>query len=353
VGKKQCVLPNCKLKTVFWGMEIIEYRYRDGGIKVGHERVYGRDVSWWDVLKGLVDVEAVARGAIAEFREHEGGVDIVHPWWQGKEGDWVLADDGRIIRVLKVGVFGGEMRRGGKVYGQARSRGYVKTVVGTFPVPRPGMKTRVMMDTDVRWHPDRHKLAQTVPGTFVNPKDRGAMRLSRRGIDDKILRMVRATVTGMDAWDAYLLYFGRRGSEGFLERRFNRVISSPEFIQTMDKVVSKLAEEVGVGAKAILERYKELLDMSMEGLDPRGKDFRVRAAVAKDVLVELSKINGIRDQGLPVMALPMGFAGEQRNITGGAIDRIERVSGRLSQAEDAQFQPIDRDDYEQEDRVGP
>jgi hypothetical protein len=335
-------------------MEIIEYRYRDGGIKVGHEKVYGPMVSWWDVLRGLVDVEQVAQMAVAECREYEGNVEIVHPWWQGREGDWVLADDGRVLRVLKVGVFGGERRRGGRIVGIARSRGYVKTVVGTFPVPRPGVKSRVMMDTDVRWHPDRHKLAQTVPGTFVHPKERGSMRLTRKGIADKVLRMVRATVTGMDAWDAYLLYFGRRGSSEYLERRFNRVVSSQEFIDTMDKVVSKLAEEVGVGARTVLERYKSLLDMSMDGLDPKAKDFRVRAAVAKDVLVELSKINGIREQGLPVLAMPAGFHGEQRSITDSAIDRIEKVNGRLRQAEDAQFQQIDRDDdYEQEDRTGP
>ena len=346
-------------------MEIIEYRYRDGGIRLGHEVVYGPGVSWWDVMNGRVDVEEVMREAVSEYRRDFPGGGVVHPWWQGVEGDWVLADDGRILRVMAVGGFGGEGSNsvpGGRR--DPRSRGWVRTVIGTFPLPRPGRPSRVMMDTDVRWHPDRYKLGQTVPGTYVDPRGRGSLRVKRREVEGKALRMVRAIVTGMDAWDAYLLYFGRKGSSAYLEARFNKVIQSKAFMDTMDRVVRGLAEDAGVGQKAVLDRYKQLLDVTMEGIDAKGKDFKQRADMARNLLDDLSRINGLKPvAGVPMApVLPMmpAFGSPQKSVTQGAIERIESVKGRFTaQDADAEYDEVTTNEKEQghepeqEDTDGP
>lgn len=334
-------------------MEVIEYRVREGGhIVVKTEVVYGPVVAYKDVLAGVVDVESVMQASVSEYRQAFPGGDVVHPWWQGNEGDWVLADDGRIVRVLAVGAFAGEMRSGSKKYKtKPRSRGWLRTAVGTFPLPRPGKGRRVFMDTDVLWHPDRYKLGQTVPGTWVDSSARGALRLKRKALESKALRMVRAVVTGMDAWDAYLLYFGRRGSGAFLEARFNKVIESSVFMDIMDKVVHALSEQAGVGPLDVLKSYKKLLDSTMDGMDPKAKDFKARGELARSVLDDLSRINGLRPTpgmpSMPVLGLNMSPRSDQPTVTSGAIGRIERVNGRLSDEAEADYTETTNDNMEQ------
>ena len=40
--------------------------------------------------------------SVGEFLDHNPTMNIVFDWRKGNEGDWVMADDGGVIQLLKV-----------------------------------------------------------------------------------------------------------------------------------------------------------------------------------------------------------------------------------------------------------
>ena len=82
--------------------------------------------------------------------------DLTHNWRDAKQGDWVLADDGRIVQILKrSGITHPNDRKNYRL-----AKGWCRTVVGTFLC-----NDKTKMDTDFSNHPNRYTFSKKIKNT--------------------------------------------------------------------------------------------------------------------------------------------------------------------------------------------
>ena len=99
---------------------------------------------------------------IDEYKLNGGDAIYVKYWKDAKEGDWVEADDGGIVQLLKVGGITHPNDR--KNY--KHSKGWCRTIVGTFLI-----NEKTKMDTDFSSHKNRYTFSKTI-GKKTNIKTR-------------------------------------------------------------------------------------------------------------------------------------------------------------------------------------
>ena len=63
--------------------------------------------------------------SIEEFRKYNPNINIVKNWRDGKEGDWIVSDDGQVCQVLKRGEL--KHRKDSKII-----KNYIRAPLGTF-----------------------------------------------------------------------------------------------------------------------------------------------------------------------------------------------------------------------------
>ena len=100
---------------------------------------------------------------ISEFSSEHPDETLVENWRDGKENDWVMSDDDRIIQLLKVADLNHPNDR--KNYKWAKN--YVRTVVGTFV-----NNDKTFMDTDFDQHPNRYTFSKKIKYTNTRVKKR-------------------------------------------------------------------------------------------------------------------------------------------------------------------------------------
>ena len=99
---------------------------------------------------------------VEEFQSNH--KDIKPKEWKDnpQEGDWVVADDGGVVQILKRnGISHPNDRKNWKL-----NRGYVRTVVGTFL-----LNNKSKMDTNFDLHPNRYTFSKNVKQANENFKN--------------------------------------------------------------------------------------------------------------------------------------------------------------------------------------
>jgi len=88
---------------------------------------------------------------------------IVENWRDGEEGQWVVADDGGVVQLLKVSNSLKHPHDGNYKY----SQGWCRTVVGSFRISE-----KEYMDTDFKQHANRYVFSRTLKNANDNFKKR-------------------------------------------------------------------------------------------------------------------------------------------------------------------------------------
>jgi len=105
--------------------------------------------------------------SVAEFEAFKSvtGVvpELVENWRNGEEGQWVVADDGGVVQLLKVSHSLKHPHDGNYKY----SQGWCRTVVGSFRI-----SDKEYMDTDFRQHANRYIFSRTLKNSNDNFKKR-------------------------------------------------------------------------------------------------------------------------------------------------------------------------------------
>ena len=99
-----------------------------------------------------------------EFKLDGGDTIFLVHWKDGKEGDWVEADDGGIVQLLKVS---DNIKHPNDRPNYKHSQGYVRTVVGTFL-----KNDKTQMDTDFEKHPNRYTFSTKIKNTNNRVRER-------------------------------------------------------------------------------------------------------------------------------------------------------------------------------------
>jgi hypothetical protein len=218
-------------------------------------------------------------------------------WRSAKERDWVRADDGGIVQILRRGELNHHNDRPNYTW----ASGWVRTVVGTF-VCHPNQK----MDTNFALHPNRYTFSGKTPHFQVVIKNRKNLTKAERAFCFNIAAGMGLEASYKDAYQ----YTGLKAREkGFLLMKQERVVTE------INKSITDLADDMGINHKFILKGLKELFE-----------DKHIDNATAFRALMELGKAIGTVGNQPKLLSggvAAVSFGGfEQKHL-----DRIEEDGG--------------------------
>ena len=225
---------------------------------------------------------------ISEFYNDHPDVTPVDNWRQANEGDWVWSDDKRIIQLLKVN---GTLKHPNDRPNYTYSKGYVRTVVGTFL-----RNDKTKMDTDFDNHPNRYTFSRKIKNTNN--------RVKERKIPTNKEKLFATTVAvGTDAVKAYMDAFDEENRDK-ARKKAVVLLKQRRVMQEIEKNVKDVAKALGVDHDYILRSLKHLADFSD---DPN---------ISLQSLKELGKAIGTLGGGVKridtgVVGLFQGFSPEQ------------------------------------------
>tara|TARA_R110002012_G_scaffold159422_1_gene321096 strand:+ start:245 stop:940 length:696 start_codon:yes stop_codon:yes gene_type:complete len=212
--------------------------------------------------------------SIDEFPEDK----KVLPWRKAEVGDWVEADDGCFIQIL---------RKGKMVVPKGRNkvREYVGTCTGTFPVT-----SKVKMDTSRRLN----------IYSFGGNKSSADVLLDRTVLSKHEHLFVVYMVSGLSPQEAYMKAFPTV-NPGYAKQKSAQLVKTKRVTTAMREELKPILEEIGVDEKAILENINNI------ALTSEKDETRLKA------LFKLSDIMDLEDKNKTTVtqvsgALFQGFA---------------------------------------------
>ena len=225
---------------------------------------------------------------IDEFREKYPNTVVKPDWRDADEEDWVEADDGGVIQLLKVAkhVNHPNDRKNYKF-----AKGWVRTVVGSF-LNRPNTH----MDTDFSSHPNRYTFSKTIRNPSKRVKE-------RKKITRKEREFATNVVVGMGAVDAYKKAYTEM-SNSSARKKATILLKQERVMSEIEKGVLDVAKSLGIDHEYILSKLKHLADYS--------EDDNIILQSSK----ELGKIVGtsgatIKQREVGLLGMFQGFSGEE------------------------------------------
>ena len=212
-----------------------------------------------------------------EFRTAHPNTPLITDWKKAEEGDWCLADDGKIVQILKKG----------QVKGFKKENNYVRTIIGMFHLRRNGMKSGTVKDEMYRF----------TKRSGYDVVTQGFLTLSKKNFAKYIAH-------GMDPIEAYQKAFPNTKSVDHAERRSTLLLKNKTVRQAVDKEIENLMSEVGITKRYLLESTKDVVDKK----DAKDND-KLRA------LETLMKISGLlsTEKKVDSVALIQEFSGFSRD----------------------------------------
>ena len=220
-------------------------------------------------------------------------VDVKPNWRKAKVGDWVKADDGCIVQVL---------RRGDMIKdkGKNRVRSYIGTCTGTFVC-----LARNKMDTSKR------RNIYSIGGE-LSAEERVT---SRTTLSKSEVLFVQYLSSGLSAQNAYLKAFPTNNPY-YANTKSASLIKTERIVKAMKRELEPIVKELGISPKYILDRIKAEADNGDKA------DVRLKA------LFKLSDILDLEDKSSTKVtqvtgALFQGFSEDQLE----AVERPKEIEG--------------------------
>tara|TARA_R100001463_G_scaffold131363_1_gene191309 strand:- start:183 stop:956 length:774 start_codon:yes stop_codon:yes gene_type:complete len=170
----------------------------------------------------------------------------VENWKEGKELDWVIADDGGIIQLLKVSH---NIKHPNDRPNYKLSKGWCRTVVGTFLI-----KKNTYMDTDFEKHPNRYTFSTKIKNT-------NSRVYKRQKATRKEKEFATHIVTGKSAVKAYMESF-KEASEDKATKKAAVLLKQRRVMSEIEASALEVAKELGIDHRYILRTLKCLAENS-------------------------------------------------------------------------------------------
>ena len=212
-----------------------------------------------------------------EFRRAHPDTPLITDWKKAEEGDWCLADDGKVVQILKKGCF---------VDKRKRDNNYIRTVIGMFN-HRGGSPFVGTVKDEMYRFTKRSGYAVMTEGFLTLPKKHFAKYIAH----------------GMDPVEAYQKAFPTTKSLDYAEKKSTLLLKNKTVRQAVDKEIENLMSEVGITKRYLLETTKDVIDK----IDVRDND-KLRA------IETLMKISGLlsTEKKVDSVALIQEFSGFSR-----------------------------------------
>ena len=164
------------------------------------------------------------------------GIDVIPEWRDAKIGDWVEADDGCYIQILRRGKMT-------TTWGKNRIRHYVGTCTGTFMC-----KENVKMDTSKRenvWS--------------LSGKNTEKLIFDRKTLTKKEVIFVQFIARGISLQEAYLKAFDTNNPRYALEQSA-KLMKTERVIKAMKEELKPVLKELNIDDKSVLEGIKKVAE---------------------------------------------------------------------------------------------
>lgn len=232
------------------------------------------------------------------FMHNEGAVPKLVPWRDAQKGDWVEADDGGIVQVVKRG----EIRHPHDTKNYKSHSGYVRTVVGTFLC-----NNKTEMDTDFDKHPSRY----TFNGKAT--PDRRRRRRERKELSKSDRIFAWELATGKTLQRAYESAFTPKTNwreDAVMLLKTKRIQSE------IMKTIKEIADELGITHEYVLTNLKEIVDH--EGGS-------VRLGAVKEI-AEIIGTKGEPQKGVQQLEMYQGFSLEDADVEAIEEDKVKTLA---------------------------
>ena len=244
-----------------------------------------------------------------EYKMEVGDSIYVKYWKDAKEGDWVEADDGGVVQLLKVGGITHPNDR--KNY--KHSKGWCRTIVGTFLI-----NEKTKMDTDFDSHKNRYTFSKTI-GKKSNIK-------TRKNPTKKEKLFTTSVVAGHGPVKAYMDAFNE-DNDKTAKKRAVVLLKQERIVKEIEKGVMDVAKENGLDHEYVLRKLKHLADFS--------EDDNIILQSTK----EIGKIIGttgmtMKQKEVGVIGMFQGFSPEQLEGANRRILNESSNNGEISSIEE-------------------
>ena len=168
-------------------------------------------------------------------------IEYLGDWRECHISDWVLADDGCVIQVLRKGAM---MKPKGKV----REVKYIGTCTGTFVVSE---KTK--MDTSKRCN------IYSIGGN-IERKERESIREKTTSNEELFVLYI---ASGMSPQEAYVRVFPTN-NPGYAKVKAGQLIKTTRIKTAMKEELKPVLEELGIDEKVVLKGIKDMSELSQK-----------------------------------------------------------------------------------------
>ena len=164
------------------------------------------------------------------------GIDVIPEWRDANIGDWVQADDGCYIQILRKGTM---QTRGGK----HRTRHYVGTCTGTFMCNKT-----VKMDTTKREN------VWTISG-----KNTEKVIFDRKALTKHEIIFIKFLAGGMNMRDAYLTAFDTNNPK-YATEQSAKLVKTERVQKAMKEELKPILKELDIDDKYVLKGIKTVVE---------------------------------------------------------------------------------------------
>ena len=241
---------------------------------------------------------------VDEFKEYYHSKMMNSPevkgnWREGKEGDWVFSDDGRIVQLLKVAH---SVKHHGDRKNYKFARGWVRTIVGTFL-----NRDNTFMDTDFSSHANRYTFSKTIK----NPASRVRKRTKPTNKEKEFATNV---VVGMGAVKAYMTAFQEENRNN-AKKKAAVLLKQERIMKEIDRTALEVAKQLGIDHEYILQKLKDLADYS--------EDDNIQLQSVKELGKAIGTVgNTIKQKEIGVVGMFQGFSPKELKVA----DRNEIIA---------------------------
>ena len=208
-------------------------------------------------------------------------------WREGKEKDWVIADDGGIIQLLKVS---NNIKHPNDRPNYKLSKGWLRTVVGTFLI-----KDKTFMDTDFEKHPNRYTFSQKIKNT-------NSRVYKREKATRKEKEFATHVVTGKSAVKAYMKSF-KEDDEDKAQKKAAILLKQRRVMSEIEASALEVAKELGIDHRYILRSLKCLAE--------NAGDDNIQLQAVKELGKAIGTLGQTKKVETGVVGLFQGFSQEQ------------------------------------------
>lgn len=188
---------------------------------------------------------------ISEFESHfekeKKRPNVLFDWRKANEGEWVMADDGKILQILRKS----RIRHPNDRKNYKYCKNYVRTVVGSFLC-----LPKVHMDTVFEDHPNRYTFSRTI-------KNPNKQIYKRKKTTKKEKIFATNVAVGLGAVKSYMDAFSEDDSYK-AQKKAAILLRQERVMKEVEKSVVDVAKNLGVDHEYVLSKLKYLADSSPE-----------------------------------------------------------------------------------------